>query len=165
MAPAKNHSLAKFWPNFAGLRVSFSQKAVSESQIFKTKEIGESASRAHQKMPCLGVSQSLNLTILYPWHLCWRLSGLLISGENRKIFHEQECEKTLISLLTTDVSTTKVHLFPYNINNYCIPVVKSIWGIILTILHHYISTLTWTEGLGQELVQYLVAELPISMTL
>ena len=26
------------------------------------------------------------------------------SGENRKIFHEQECEKTLITLLSSEVS-------------------------------------------------------------
>ena len=26
-------------------------------------------------------------------------------GENRKIFHEQECEKTLITLLSSEVSS------------------------------------------------------------
>ena len=44
-------SLAKYHSNFAGLEVSFFlQKAISESQIVKTKEIGEKASRAHKNI-------------------------------------------------------------------------------------------------------------------
>jgi len=58
-------SLAKYRSNFAGLEVCIfpPQKAVSDSRILKTKEIGEKASRARKNMPCLRVSQSLALTI------------------------------------------------------------------------------------------------------
>ena len=36
----------------------------------KTKEIGEKASRARKKMPSLGVSHSLALTIRRPYNYC-----------------------------------------------------------------------------------------------
>ena len=60
--------VAKFRSNFVGLKVSFFRKKPSqESRILKTKEIGGKASQARKNMPCLGVSQSLALTIRYPY--------------------------------------------------------------------------------------------------
>jgi len=41
----------------------FSQIAISESRILKTQEISGKSSQALKIMPCLGVSQSLTLTI------------------------------------------------------------------------------------------------------
>ena len=58
-------SLAKFRSNFAHLEVSFFHKKLSQSRILKTKEIGET-SWARKNMPCIGVSQSLAVTIRYP---------------------------------------------------------------------------------------------------
>ena len=67
MVPAKSLSLAKFWPNYVGLEVSFFRKKPSQIlEFLKQKEIGEKVSQARKNRPCLGVSQSLALTIRYP---------------------------------------------------------------------------------------------------
>jgi len=67
MVHTKSQESRKILVKFRGSQsLIFSQKAVSESRIVKTKEIGEKASRVRKKMPCLEISQSLALTIRYP---------------------------------------------------------------------------------------------------
>ncbi|KAK3755597.1 hypothetical protein QZH41_017593, partial [Actinostola sp. cb2023] len=55
-----------YQPRQAQFRALEVVPAISESRILKTKEISEKVSWARKNMPCLGVSQSLALTIRYP---------------------------------------------------------------------------------------------------
>ena len=78
MVPAKSQS-RKISVIFRGSQsLVFLQKAVSESRILKTKEISGKVSRARKNMPCLGVLQSLALTIPYPFNAL--MSGIFTCG-------------------------------------------------------------------------------------